>query len=97
MSNEIQFDVLTITDLADNSGVTITFTAGEGNDTVESTITLLGNDLDAEDITANDFNLPGGNTELETDEGPTLVVVDSPWERRPTPQILVLSGGAGSV
>ena len=80
VSNAIQFSDLTITDIADNSGVTITFTAGSGNDTVESTITLLGDDLDASDFTANDFNLPGGNTELETDEGTKLVVAESPWQ-----------------
>ena len=79
MSNAIQFNDLTIEDISDNSGVTITFTAGSGNDTVESTITLLGTDLDANDFTASDFNLPGGSTELETDEGTTIVVTDSPW------------------
>ena len=79
VSNAIQFSDLTISDITDNSGVTITFTAGDGNDTVESTITLLGNDLDATDFTAANFNLPGGSTELETAEGSTIVVAESPW------------------
>ena len=80
VSYEIEFDDLTITDLTDDSGVTITFTVGEGDGTIESTITLLGNDLVANDFTANDFNLPGGHTVLHTDEGASLVVAESPWE-----------------
>ena len=73
LGEAVAFDDLTITDLADNSGVTITHTALGG------TITLLG--VSAADLDADNFVLPDGSTtSVTTAENDTLELWESPWD-----------------
>ena len=79
MGESIAYNDLIVTDLTDNSGVTVEFTVGVGNDAVTTTLTLQG--VSENDLSANDFNLPDGSTtSLTTAENDTLEVWSSSWE-----------------
>ena len=72
LGEAVAFADLTITDLADDSGVTITHTALGG------TITLLG--VGKDELDANNFVLPDGSaTAVTTAENDTLELWESPW------------------
>ena len=82
LGEAVAFDDLTITDLADNSGVTITHTALGG------TITLLG--VSAADLDADNFVLPDGSTtSVITAENDTLELWESPWEGTDNPDFML--------
>ncbi|MDE0538214.1 MAG: calcium-binding protein [Rhodospirillales bacterium] len=74
LQTTIAFADLTITDLSDNSGVTVTHSALGG------TITLTG--VSASELTAAHFNLPTTppSTEYDTGEGAHIVRAPDPWE-----------------
>lgn len=71
LGTTIAFDDLTIADLPDDSGVTVTHTALGG------TITLTG--VSASELTADHFNLPSA-TSVNTDDGDAVVNASDPWE-----------------
>ena len=82
LGEAVAFDDLTITDLADNSGVTITHTALGG------TITLLG--VSAADLDADNFVLPDGSTtSVTTAENDTLELWESPWDGTENSEIML--------
>jgi len=70
----IGFDDLTIADLSDGTGVTVTHSALGG------TVTLTG--VSASQLTASNFNLPATppSTEYDTGEGATIERAEDPWE-----------------
>ena len=82
LGEAVAFDALTITNLADNSGVTITHTALGG------TITLLG--VSKDDLDADNFVLPDGSTTpVTTAENDTLELWESPWDGTENSEIML--------
>ena len=89
LGEAVAFDDLTITDLADDSGVTITHTALGG------TITLLG--VSAADLDADNFVLPDGSTtSVTTAENDTLELWESPLDGTDNSEI-ILDGSPATV
>ena len=85
----IAFDDLTIADLDDGSGVTITHNALGGG-----TITLEG--VTSAQLTADDFNLPtGGSTSVDDGQGTTIEVGSGVWEGTDAAESIV-DGEAGT-
>ena len=83
----IAFSELTITDLSDNSGVTITHSALGG------TITLTG--VTKSQLTASQFNLPDGSTtSLTTDENDEVHRYSNPVEGTDSSDIILESSNS---
>ena len=82
LSTAIAFEDLTITDLGDGTGVTVTHSALGG------TITLTG--VTSSQLSADDFELPtGSDTSVESDDGTTIESASDVWEGTATGDFMV--------